>query len=219
MVLIARLLLLLIATCIRLGSSATDPTDVAALRSLMSQWQNTPQTWGKSDDPCSTPWEGVECTESRVTMLKLPSMGLEGTLSSDIGQLTELQNLDLSYNDLRGELTPNIGDLKKLSVLILTGCRFSGVIPQELGNLSNLDFLALNSNQFGGTIPASLGGLSHLYWLDLADNILTGPLPISTKNSPGFDLLTSKHLHLQNNKLSGVIPEPLFSSEMRLIHL
>ncbi|MFS8002555.1 putative non-specific serine/threonine protein kinase [Helianthus anomalus] len=41
-------------------------------------------------------------------------MGLTGTLSGDIGQLTELEILDLSYNGLTGPLTPRIGDLRNL---------------------------------------------------------------------------------------------------------
>lgn len=42
---------------------------VSALRSLKDQWQNTPPSWGKSDDPCGAPWEGVTCNNSRVTAL------------------------------------------------------------------------------------------------------------------------------------------------------
>jgi len=41
----------------------------AALRSLMDQWDNTPPSWGGSDDPCGTPWEGVSCNNSRITAL------------------------------------------------------------------------------------------------------------------------------------------------------
>lgn len=41
----------------------------AALRSLMDQWDNTPPSWGGSDDPCGTPWEGVSCNDSRITAL------------------------------------------------------------------------------------------------------------------------------------------------------
>ncbi|KAH7654178.1 Non-specific serine/threonine protein kinase protein, partial [Dioscorea alata] len=176
-----------------------------ALRSLMSQWKNTPPTWGQSDDPCGTPWEGVICSDSRVVAL----------------QLSELQSLDLSFNSgLGGTLTPNIGNLKNLSTLILAGCSFTGSLPQELGTLPQLSFLALNSNKFTGMIPASLGSLSNLYWLDLSDNQLTGNLPISIGTSPGLDLLVNtKHFHFSKNQLSGTVPASLFSSEMTLIHL
>ncbi|CAL9170726.1 unnamed protein product [Musa hybrid cultivar] len=216
---------------VSLGSSSgsTNPQDeaillrlsAAALRSLMSQWQNTPPNWGKSDDPCGTPWEGIGCSNSRVTVLRLSTMGIKGTLSGDIGQLGELKTLDLSYNsELGGPLPPNIANLRKITTLILAGCSFSGNIPDELGSLVNLSYLALNSNQFTGSIPASLGKLSNLYWFDVADNQLSGSLPISTKTSPGLDqLVHTKHFHFNKNQLSGSIPEYLFSSDMTLLHV
>ncbi|XP_020597647.1 protein STRUBBELIG-RECEPTOR FAMILY 6-like [Phalaenopsis equestris] len=68
--------------------------DAAALRALMDSVKNMPPGWGKSEDPCgSQPWEGVSCAGSRVTQLKLYNMGLRGTLSGDIGSLTELKIL------------------------------------------------------------------------------------------------------------------------------
>ncbi|KAK7386799.1 hypothetical protein VNO78_27135 [Psophocarpus tetragonolobus] len=202
-------------------SSFTDTQDVVALRSLKDVWQNTPPSWDKSDDPCGAPWEGVSCNKSRVTSLGLSTMGLKGKLTGDIGQLSELRSLDLSFNrGLTGSLSPQLGDLSKLNILILAGCSFSGNIPDELGNLSELSFLALNSNNFTGNIPPSLGKLSKLYWLDLADNQLTGPIPVSTSNTPGLDLLLkAKHFHFNKNQLSGSIPPKLFSSEMILIHI
>ncbi|CAK9175090.1 unnamed protein product, partial [Ilex paraguariensis] len=206
---------------IHVVSSVTDPGDLAVLRSLKDQWQNTPPSWGKTDDACGTPWEGVTCENSRVTGLVLSTMGLVGELTGDIGDLTELKSLDLSFNrGLTGTLTPRLGDLKSLNILILSGCEFSGNIPNELGNLAELSFLALNSNYFTGGIPPSLGNLSKLYWLDLADNQLTGSLPVSAATTPGLDLLKkAKHFHFNNNKLSGTIPAQIFSPDMELIHV
>ncbi|URD92479.1 leucine-rich repeat receptor-like protein kinase [Musa troglodytarum] len=214
-------LLFVFLASLQTSSGSTDAQDAAALRSLMMQWQNTPPSWGKTDDPCGTPWEGVGCSNSRVTSLRLSTMDIRGTLADDIGQLGELEILDLSYNKmLGGTLTPNIGNLMELTTLILEGCSFNGNIPDELGSLGNLYFLALNSNQFVGSIPASLGKLSKLYWFDIADNKLTGPLPISTETSPGLDqLVHTKHFHFNKNQLSGPIPEKLFSSGMTLLHV
>ncbi|XP_040995685.1 leucine-rich repeat receptor protein kinase HPCA1-like [Juglans microcarpa x Juglans regia] len=196
----------------------------AVLTALKAAWKNTPPSWGYSEDPCGLPvWDGVTCNNnSRVTALKLSTMGLEGKLEGDIGELTELTSLDLSFNRrLTGSLSPRLGDLRKLTILLLAGCSFSGDIPDELGNLSELYFLALNSNNLTGKVPPSLGKLSKLYWLDIADNMLTGPLPISTSmGAPGLDLLlNAEHFHFNQNNLSGPIPEKLFSSNMKLIHI
>ncbi|KAG7944215.1 hypothetical protein I3843_15G088500 [Carya illinoinensis] len=148
-------------------------------------------------------------------------MGLEGKLEGDIGELTELTTLDLSFNrGLKGSLSPQLGKLQNLTFLILAGCSFNGDIPYELGNLSNLVFLALNTNNLTGKIPPSLGSFSKLLWLDLAENMLTGSLPISTSKTPGLDLLSeARHFHFNKNKLSGPIPAKLFSSNMNLRHI
>ncbi|WOK95894.1 putative leucine-rich repeat receptor-like protein kinase [Canna indica] len=213
--------LLAFTVCLRTSSASTNQQDAAALRSLMNEWQNTPPSWGTTDDPCGTPWEGVSCSDSRVTALKLSTMSIKGTLSADIGTLAELKTLDFSYNnELGGPLIPNIGNLLKLTTLIVAGCSFSGTIPDALGSLRNLTYLALNSNKFTGSIPASLGKLSNLYWFDIADNQLTGTLPISTETEPGLDqLLQTKHFHFNKNQLQGSIPENLFSSSMTLLHV
>ncbi|KAD3068957.1 hypothetical protein E3N88_36837 [Mikania micrantha] len=197
----------------------THSGDAAALRALKDQWQNTPPSWRRSNDPCS--WEGVNCTNNRVIALGLSSMGLVGQLVGDIGGLTELTSLDLSFNSgLTGPISPRIGDLKNLDTLILMGCSFTGSIPTELGNLKDLSFLALNTNNLTGEIPSSLGRLSKLYWLDLAENQLSGEIPYSTLTSPGLDMLKhAKHFHFNKNKLSGVIPSQIFNEDMVLIHV
>ncbi|XP_073273684.1 leucine-rich repeat receptor protein kinase HPCA1-like [Primulina huaijiensis] len=212
--------LLIFSTFLHNIYSATNPEDAAVLRSLKDQWGKTPPSWDKSDDPCVS-WEGVSCNNSRVTSLGLSTMGLTGKMSGDIGGLTELISLDLSFNTgLTGPLSPQLGDLQKLTILILAGCSFTDTIPSELGNLSELTFLALNTNNLTGEIPPSLGKLSKLYWLDLAENQLRGPLPVSSNSTLGLDLLKkARHFHFNKNQLSGQIPEQLFSSDMSLIHL
>ncbi|XP_024011808.1 probable leucine-rich repeat receptor-like protein kinase At5g49770 [Eutrema salsugineum] len=101
------------------------------------------------------------------------------------------------------------------------GCGFSGQIPESIGSLEQLTTLSLNSNKFSGTIPASIGRLSKLFWFDIADNQIEGTVPVSNgTSSPGLDmLLETKHFHFGNNKLSGDIPEKLFTSNMTLIHV
>ncbi|KAF5803163.1 putative protein kinase RLK-Pelle-LRR-VIII-1 family [Helianthus annuus] len=194
--------------------------DATYLRALKDAWDNTPPNWDDNSDPCSG-WDGITCKNSRVVSITLASMGLTGTLTGDIGQLTELQILDLSYNKgLTGSLTPAIGNLKKLTNLILVNCGFSGPLPDTLGNLENLIFLSLNSNGFTGPIPPSIGNMQNLYWLDLADNMLTGGIPVSSGSTPGLDMLThTKHFHFGRNMLSGSIPQRLFNSNMTLIHI
>lgn len=212
----------LLSACAQQCLGTTDSQDTSVLRALMDQWQNAPPSWGQSDDPCGeSPWEGVTCGGDKVISIKLSTMGIQGSLAADIGQLSDLQSMDLSFNnELGGVLTPTIGNLKQLTTLILSGCSFHGTIPDELGSLPKLSYMALNSNQFSGKIPASLGNLSSLYWFDIADNQLSGPLPVSTDGGMGLDkLIKTRHFHFNKNQLSGPIPDALFSPEMALIHL
>uniref|UniRef100_A0A0E0DT82 non-specific serine/threonine protein kinase n=1 Tax=Oryza meridionalis TaxID=40149 RepID=A0A0E0DT82_9ORYZ len=197
----------------------TNAQDAAALEGLKSQWTNYPSSWN-SGDPCGGGWDGIMCTNGRVTTLRLSSVSLQGTLSSSIGQLGQLTYLDLSFNiNLGGLLPAEIGNLGELTTLILAGCSFTGNIPIAIGNLRKLGFLALNSNKFSGGIPSSIGVLTNLLWLDLADNQLTGSVPISTSTSPGLDqLVKTQHFHFNKNQLTGTLTG-LFNSNMTLIHI
>ncbi|GLU06071.1 hypothetical protein SLE2022_231340 [Rubroshorea leprosula] len=214
------LFLLIVSSQLYIIAAVTDSFDAAALTSLKAVCNNLPHNWLGSD-PCGDGWVGIGCTNSRVTSIKLANMGLEGQVFSDIPSLTELLELDLSYNEgLTGSLPASIGNLKKLTSLILVGCGFTGIIPDTIGNLQQLTMLSLNSNNFGGQIPPSIGNLSNLYLLDLTDNQIEGPIPVSNETTPGLDMLVNtKHFHLGKNKLSGKIPEQIFSSNMALVHV
>ncbi|CAN6350640.1 unnamed protein product [Urochloa humidicola] len=214
------LVLVLLAAGVPAGFCAINPQDASALNSLKSQWTNAPSSWSSVSDPCDGGWDGVMCSNGRVTSLRLSSVNIQGTLSNSIGQLSQLMYLDVSFNiGLGGPMPASIGSLSQLSILILAGCSFTGSIPQELGNLQQLTFLALNSNKFSGKIPASLGLLTNVKWLDLADNQLTGSIPISTATTPGLNLLTkTQHFHFNKNQLSGTLAG-LFNSNMTLIHI
>ncbi|KAI9122581.1 hypothetical protein K1719_006421 [Acacia pycnantha] len=213
-------LLVLVFTFFLVAEAETAHEDFIALKSLMDILKNTPASWSGSD-PCGDSWGGIKCTDSRVTSIKLSSTNLIGELSGDIGLLSELETLDLSYNKaLTGSLPPEIGNLQKLSSLFLVDCSFTGPIPDDIGSLEQLVFLSLNKNSFSGKIPPSIGNLSKVTWLDLTENDLEGAIPVSSGSMPGLDkLLNAKHFHLGKNKLSGKIPPQLFSSEMTLIHL
>jgi hypothetical protein len=41
----------------------------SALNSLKSQWTNAPSSWSSASDPCDGGWDGVMCSNGRVTSL------------------------------------------------------------------------------------------------------------------------------------------------------
>ncbi|KAK9678029.1 hypothetical protein RND81_11G183200 [Saponaria officinalis] len=201
-------------------AAQTNGEDYAALTALTKDWENLPPSWTGAD-PCGAKWEGISCSNSRITAIKLPSASLTGELTEDLASLSELQFLDLSYNTgLTSSLPSNIGKLSNLTNLLLLGCGFTGTIPSSIGSLKKLVKLSLNSNRLTGPIPATIGNLTNLNWLDIADNRLSGPIPVSNGTTPGLDLLLkTQHFHFGKNKLSGTIPPSLFSSDMILKHL
>ena len=148
-------------------------------------------------------WEGITTgdTPSRVTGLNLESQGLTGSIPPELAQLTNLEELLLSFNRLTGDIPAELGGLTNLTKLHLRYNDLTGEIPPELGNLSNLTELWLHSNQLTGPIPPELGSLSDLVWLGVSYNLLTGPIP------PELGGLTElEWLWLHNNQLTGTIP-------------
>ncbi|KAK1566676.1 hypothetical protein Q3G72_002721 [Acer saccharum] len=74
-------------------AAVTNPEDAAILTSLKDIIKDgLPPNW-QGSDPCGDQWEGIECSRSRVTTIRLSSMGLTGSLSGDISSLSELQTL------------------------------------------------------------------------------------------------------------------------------
>ena len=139
-------------------------------------------------------------------------------LPDEIGQLANLENLDLSGNQLRS-LPQSFAKLTKLRGLKLRHNRLSSV-PQLIGRLANLRWLDLASNALT-SLPESLGQLRNLEALTLYGNKLaTVPSSIEQlQNLRGLDLayceLTSlpeslaglarlESLHLEGNNLASL---------------
>ena len=87
-------------------------------------------------------------------------------------------------NALSGEIPAELGSLSNLTLLQLSYNALSGEIPAELGSLSNLTKLRLRSNDLSGEIPAELGSLSNLTYLELSQNdlSLSGCVPSSLED-------------------------------------
>ncbi|MEM9448103.1 MAG: COR domain-containing protein, partial [Cyanobacteria bacterium P01_E01_bin.6] len=95
-------------------------------------------------------------------------------LPSEIGQLTSLQSLVLSGNQLSA-LPSEIGQLTSLQSLDLSGNQLSA-LPTEIGQLTSLQSLDLIANPLR-TLPTEIGQLTSLQSLYLRDNPLEDPPP------------------------------------------
>ena len=76
-----------------------------------------------------------------------------GVITNSDGRVAELW---LWGNKLRGSIPAELGDLTELQTLDLRSNRLSGPIPAELGALTNLESLRLSDNQLTGCVPVGL---------------------------------------------------------------
>ncbi|XP_054817759.1 LRR receptor kinase SERL2-like [Prosopis cineraria] len=138
----------------------------------LKNWSNSSSSFCK--------WFGVTCDSNieRVTILSLPEMGFEGTLPSQIENLSFLEKLELQSNNVHGGLPKELLQLHKLEILNLSYNTFSGDIPTWIGSLFMLQPLYLGNNSFGGPTPQSIYNLSKLETLDMMSNSINGSIPL-----------------------------------------
>ena len=161
----------------------------------LSSWKNTTHH-------CN--WSFVTCSSSSysptVISLDISNLKLNGTLSPQIGFLTNLQNLSLQDNYFYGHVPSSLPLLTKLQYLDLSDNSFSGPLSLFV-NMSELRCLYLRQNDFSGTISPEFSKLQKLQVLDLSYNYLSRLLPYDL----GF-LKRLKNLDLSINQLDGEIP-------------
>ncbi|MED6137451.1 hypothetical protein PIB30_065167 [Stylosanthes scabra] len=150
-----------------------------------------PQFLGSFPNLC---YLNLSSTASSSYILRKRNPYFEGAISSQLGNLSKLQSLDLSFNHLDGTIPSQLGSLSQLQHLDLSSNQLGGVIPYQLGNLSRLQHLDLSFNLLDGAIPSQLGSLSMLQDLDLSSNQLGGVIPYQFGN-----LFRLQHLDLGSN--------------------
>jgi len=154
-----------------------------------------------------------------------------------IGRATKLRTLHAQDNNFRGEAIPNeLYSLQRLKHLYISDANFSGPLSSELGNLSKLQELYCHGNDLTGEIPQTIGDLANLEVLVLSENLFVGPLPESISNLSKLESLfldsftrrsaglsgplptfegmpLLRQLYLNENSLTGPIPESFLSNE------
>jgi len=152
-----------------------------------AEWTDR-SNWKDEYESCCN-WKGVTCGKTnQVIKLNLRNNGLSGRLSKIIGNLTSMEVLDLSDNDMKVILMCTnyyyivcfdfFHCLHSSNIIVLlafnkTQLNSQGSIPTEIGLLSNLTYLRLSYNAFTGTAPEGLGELTKLQLLQLQSNRIT----------------------------------------------
>ncbi|KAL1560857.1 hypothetical protein AAHA92_11024 [Salvia divinorum] len=174
---------------------------------------------------------------SALTEVYLGVNNFSGSIPLSIGQLSELQALDLSNNLLNGVVSEShfikLHKLKELDlsfnslivfdfvddwsptfqldIMELAGCSVGPSFPKWIKTQTNFSFLDISRANIADEVPTWLWSVSHsLYDLYLFDNQITGMIP----NLSSTSIL---RIDLSNNSITG--PIPLFNDNAQSIHL
>ncbi|KAL1545016.1 non-specific serine/threonine protein kinase [Salvia divinorum] len=134
--------------------------------------------------------------------LDLTDNDLSGFVPTTIRGMLRLQGLSLSKNKLQGPLPDNLCDMPELSHLKLGQTLISGPIPNCIGNVTSLRMLHLNSNRLNSTLPWSIWSLKDLLELDLSSNSLIGNLSQQIE-----DMKVATYINLSKNGFTSTIPD------------
>ncbi|XP_059429385.1 probable LRR receptor-like serine/threonine-protein kinase At1g06840 isoform X2 [Corylus avellana] len=202
----------------------TDPIEVTALqaikRSLIDPYKNL-SNWNQGD-PCTSNWRGVVCFNTtlddgylHVQQLQLLKMNLSGSLSPELGRLSNMTILDFMWNNISGSIPKEIGNITSLELLLVNGNQLTGPLPEALGSLSNLDRIQIDENRISGSIPISFSNLNKAKHFHMNNNSISGQIPPELSKLPRL-----VHFLVDNNNLSGYLP-PEFSKmpNLRILQL
>ncbi|KAK6269518.1 hypothetical protein POUND7_006623 [Theobroma cacao] len=145
-------------------------------------------SWKEGLDCCS--WDGITCdnVNGQVIGLDLSCSWLYGSIASNssLFHLRHLQKLNLAFNYF---------NLSKMS--------------SKFGQFASLEYLNLSEAYFTGQVPSQVSHLSKLVSLDLSGNYIQ---TLDKHTLKGLVENLTKHIALENNKLSGDIKEFQYNS-------
>ncbi|CAN4083368.1 unnamed protein product [Withania somnifera] len=130
---------------------------------------------------------------SNLEELYLDNNFLEGTVPQSLNGLKNLRRLELQGNKLTGSF-PEMGQLINLNYIDVSGNSISGELPANFP--ASLIELAMRNNSIEGNIPARLTGLKFLQVIDLSHNRLSGSVPASLFTHPSLEQLTLSYNQL-----------------------
>lgn len=190
------------------GYSQSETDDVEVMLSLKKSLN--PNLKWSDPDPCK--WERVVCSdEKRVTRIQIGHQNLQGTLPTTLSNLTQLERLELQWNNISGPL-PTLSGLSNLQVLMLSNNMFTSIPDDFFNGMSSLQSLEIDNNPFSNwVIPESLKSASTLQNFSAVNAHITGQIPdfLGPDDFPGL-----VNLHLALNDLDGELPMSLSGSQL-----
>ncbi|XP_028117722.1 receptor kinase-like protein Xa21 [Camellia sinensis] len=137
----------------------------------------------------------------KLLLLHLYQNNLSGNISKELLKVSSLSiSLNLAWNHLSGSLPTEVGNLKNLMELDISENKLSGEIPSSLGSCTSLENLYMQENSFQGSISLSLESLRGIQNFDLSHNNLSGKILTFLEK---FSLMI---LNLSFNDFEGELP-------------
>lgn len=133
----------------------------------------------------------------KLQVLKMDNSRFMRHLPTEIGKMRSLVfwrlKADLLTNEVSGTIPTEIGQLSKLQQFVAGNNSISGTIPNEIVDMSSLRVFTFENNRVSGSIPDVFGGTPELYHWDSFNNKMEGDLPDSVN-----DLTNLDYLYIQN---------------------
>mmetsp|Transcript_48680 Transcript_48680/g.55180 ORF Transcript_48680/g.55180 Transcript_48680/m.55180 type:complete len:2664 (+) Transcript_48680:160-8151(+) len=176
--------------------SATDGLD----------WNDSSNWVEHNTDVCN--WKGISCyngnsdarREGQIQEIDLSHNNLSGTLPPNVFNLPYLESLIVEDNpDLHVDLSVGLSKAQFLKFLILSKTQVSNL--NGIREAKSLEVLHIADMKLSGTIPDSLFYVSNLKVFHANDNSFSGTLPTTIGK-----LTKIEELYLYDNELTGQLP-------------
>ena len=201
------------------GAAEADEFRLLQRYSLLTLWfqAKTGTAWSKSTnwinaDECT--WYRIVCNDARVVQrILLFGLQLRGTLSPDLGLLSDLTVLNLNSNSLTGSLPSEIGLWLSMTNFNVSSNFLTGSLPSQIGSWTNITYFDVSRNGYldadtgiTGSLPTEIGLWTKLSKFYVEYNEFTGSLPSE------IGLWTNlTHFDVYFNGLNGTLPSEIGS--------
>jgi hypothetical protein len=150
-------------------------------------------------------WGGIGCnSDNHVISLHLGENNLNGTLPTELVQLSSLTEISMDSNALQGPIPSTLSQLQFLEIFDLDNNQLTGTLPDSFYDIHSLRVIDLDHNMLRGTISSDIGRLDELYFVQLDFNFFTGSIP-----SAMGELVGLKYLSVFGNNFTEAIPSVL----------
>ena len=176
----------------------------------------TKQIFAACPEKCRCEPGFIDCTNAGLSTIPwdlpdpvgLHTLRLQGNkihaLVAEIVSYSNLQVLDLSYNNMNRIEDNVFRSLVNLKTLRLTGNELDTITSQTFKGLTSLQVLDLSENDISNIQESPFTDLQKLQELDLSRNSISTVSPIAF-----LGLVSLRSLALDNNKLEGLLQESL----------